>query len=109
MIDGLWTVHYYGPQGNGAGIVVLLKGQIYGGDNGFFYIGSYEEKGDSFKGKVSIKNFDALIPNVIGVVGDFELLLEGTIQGETIKGTGALTVAPDAKIVVNLLKRSNIA
>ena len=109
MIDGLWTVQYYGPQGNGAGVVVLLKGQVYGGDNGFFYVGSYDVKGDSFKGKVSIKNFDASIPNVIGVVGDFDLLIEGTIQGDSINGTGALAVAPDAKIVVRLSKRTSLA
>jgi|ERR1700722_12873079 len=106
MIDGLWTVHYYGPQGDGAGIVVLLKGQVYGGDNGFFYLGTYDEKGDTFRGKVSVKNFDSAIPNVIGVVGDFDLLIEGKIQGDAINGTGALTAAPDAKIVVRLLRRA---
>jgi hypothetical protein len=107
MIDGLWTVQFHGPQGFGGGVVVLNeKGQVLGGDSGFFYAGSYQVSGDSFKGKVSVKNFDPAIPNVIGVVGDFDLLLEGKIQGASISGTGALATAPSAKIIVKLTKRA---
>jgi hypothetical protein len=107
MVDGLWTVQYFGPQGNGAGVVVLNeKGQVLGGDNGFYYIGSYEVRQDDFTGRVSIKNFDPSIPNVIGVIGDFDLLIEGKVQGNSISGTGALANAPTAKIVVRLMKRT---
>ena len=109
MIDGLWTVHYFGPQGNGGGVVVLTKGQVLGGDSGFFYIGSFEERGDTFKGRVAVKNFDPSIPNVIGVVGDFELLIDGKVQGDSINGTGALATAPNAKIVVRLTKRKSLS
>ena len=107
MIEGLWTVQYFGPQGNSGGVIVLTNGRILGGDSGFYYIGSYELKGDVVKGKVSVKNFDPSIPNVIGVVGDFDLLIEGRVQGNSIEGTGALATAPSAKIVVRLMKRSS--
>lgn len=108
MLDGLWTVQYYGPQGNGGGIVILQKGHVLGGDNGFYYIGSYSVDGDNFSGKVAVKNFDGSIPNVIGVAGDFDLLLEGKVQGDAINGVGSLAIAPNAKIVVRLMKRSNL-
>ena len=42
----------------------------------------------------------------IGVVGDFTLLLEGKIEGDSINGTGSLAIAPSAKIVVRLTKRT---
>ena len=106
MIDGLWTVQYYGPQGNSGGVVVLMNGRILGGDSGFYYVGSYKLNGDALEGKVSVKNFDPSIPNVIGVVGDFDLLIEGKVTGNSINGTGALATAPSAKIAVRLLKRT---
>ena len=108
MINGLWIVQFHGPQGNGGGVVVLIDGRVYGGDSGFSYVGSYELKAASFRGKVSVKNFDPAIANVLGVVGDFELLLEGTVQGLSISGTAALASAPNARIVVRLTKRSDL-
>jgi hypothetical protein len=108
MINGLWIVQFHGPQGNGGGIVVLIDGRVYGGDSGFYYLGSYELKDASFKGRVMVKNFDPALPNVLGIVGDFELLLEGTVQGPSIVGTGALASAPNARIVVRLTKRSDL-
>lgn len=109
MINGLWIVQFHGPQGNGGGVVVLIDGRVYGGDSGFSYVGSYELKAASFKGRVSVRNFDPAIANVLGVVGDFELLLEGTVQGLSISGTAALASAPGARIVVRLTKRSDLA
>jgi hypothetical protein len=109
MVDGLWTVLYFGPQGEGGGVVILNKGQVLGGDSGFFYEGSYEVVGDVFKGKVAVKNFISSVPNVIGIVGDFDLLLVGQIEGDTMKGTGALASAPEAKIAVLLTKRKDVA
>lgn len=103
-VDGLWIVQYHGPQGDGGGVVVLIKGQVLGGDSGFAYDGTYEMKGDVFTGKVSVKNFDPAIPNVLGVPSPFQLLIDGTLRGDSIDGTGALAIAPDSKIVVRLKK-----
>jgi hypothetical protein len=104
MIDGLWIVRYHGPKGVGAGTVVFTKGQVLGGDNGFTYNGTFELKDSAFKAKVSVKNFDVAIPNVLGVPGNFDLLLEGKILGDKIEGTGALATHPEAKIIVRLEK-----
>jgi hypothetical protein len=104
MTDGLWIVQFHGPQGVGGGVVVLTRGQVLGGDSGFTYSGTYELKDDVFKAKVHVKNFDSAIPNVVGIPGDFDLLVEGKMQGDNINGTGALTTHPDAKIVVRLAK-----
>lgn len=94
MIEGLWSVQFQGPQGNGGGVVVLTGSKVFGGDSGFTYAGTYELSGDAFKAKVSVKNFDPNFNNVLGVRGNFELLLEGKVQGDSIVGTGALVTAP---------------
>jgi len=108
MVEGLWSVQYYGPQGNGGGVVIFINGRVFGGDNGFYYRGSYELKGDTLSARISVKNFDPSIPNVIGVVGDFDLLMEAKVQGDSINGTGALASAPGAKIAVRLTRRDTL-
>ena|SRR2546421_10289603 len=102
MTDGLWIVQFHGPQGVGGGVVVLTKGQVLGGDSGFTYNGSYELKDEVFKAKVLVKNFDSAIPNVLGVPGDFDLIVEGKLLGNKINGTASLATHPDAKMVVRL-------
>jgi hypothetical protein len=102
VIDGLWIVRYHGPGGVGGGVVVFTKDQVLGGDSGFAYVGSYEEKGDTLKAKVSTTQFDPNVPSVLGVPGNHELVIEGKIKNDTIEGTGALVTHPDTKIVVQL-------
>ncbi len=108
MIDGLWIVQYHGPGGVGGGVVVFTKGQVLGGDSGFAYVGSYEEKGDILKAKVAATQFDPSVQSVLGVPGNHDLLIEGKIVNDTIEGTGALATRPDTKIVVRLRRHHKL-
>lgn len=102
MLDGLWIVQYHGPGGTGGGVVVFIKGQVLGGDSGFAYVGSYEEKGDTLKARVTATQFDPNVPSVLGVPGNHDLLIDGKIMNDKIDGTGALATHPDSKIAVHL-------
>jgi hypothetical protein len=108
MIEGLWIVEFHGPQGVGGGVVVLTNGQVLGGDSGFTYSGTYELTDNVLKAKVSVKNFDSAASNVLGIPGNFDLLIEGKVQGNDINGTGALANAPDSKMVVRLKKSTDL-
>ena len=46
-MEGFWTVHFKGVQGLGAGVATLIGGQVFGGDTGFFYIGTYSQQGNT--------------------------------------------------------------
>jgi T3SS negative regulator,GrlR len=104
MLDGLWIVRYHGPTGVGGGVVIFTNGKIMGGDSGFVYTGTYEEKSDNLTSRVCAVNFDPNVLSVLGVPGDHDLLIEGKIKGDTINGTGALVAFPDTKIAVQLTK-----
>jgi hypothetical protein len=104
MIDGLWIVQFHGPQGVGGGVVVLVGNQVLGGDSAFSYDGTFEFKDDIFKAKVFVKNFDAAVPNVLGIPSPFELLIEGKLEKDGINGIAALATLPDSKMVVRLKK-----
>jgi hypothetical protein len=108
MIEGLWTVEFKGPAGVGGGVVVVTKNQVLGGDSGFAYIGTYEFKAPDFKATVSVKQFNATFQNVFGIRGNFDLIIEGKLQGTDIVGTGTLANAPTAKIAVHLKKLTDI-
>jgi hypothetical protein len=108
VIDGLWIVQYHGPGGVGGGVVVFTKGHVLGGDSGFAYVGSYEQKGDVLKARVTATQFDPNVPSVLGVPGNHDLLIEGQVTSDTIDGTGALATHPDTKIVVRLTRHQSL-
>ncbi|MBS1839407.1 MAG: hypothetical protein JSS69_06535 [Acidobacteria bacterium] len=108
MVDGLWIVQYHGPAGVGGGVVVFTKGQVLGGDSGFAYVGTYEEKGDVLKVRVSATHFDQNIPSVMGIPGNHDLIIEGKITGDKIDASGALAAYPDTKTVVQLSRHHKL-
>jgi hypothetical protein len=79
-MEGFWTIQFEGIQGWGAGVITLEKGQVFGGDTGFTYIGTYEQDGGHFKGRVHVKRHSQGIPNVMGR-DEFDLEIEGDRTG----------------------------
>jgi hypothetical protein len=108
MLEGLWIVQFEGIQGNGSGVVVFLKGHVLGGDNGFTYTGTYETDGKTLSGRVLVRNFLPSVTSVLGIPGDVELVLKGTVDGETIKGAARVANQETAGIVVKLTKASEL-
>jgi hypothetical protein len=108
MVEGFWIVQYEGIQGNGGGVVVFLKGHVLGGDTGFVYTGTYESDEKTMSARVSVRNFLPGVPNVLGIEGNFELLLKGTVEGQTIKATASVANQQAAGIIVKLTKVSDL-
>ncbi|MGC1105124.1 MAG: GrlR family regulatory protein [Candidatus Acidiferrales bacterium] len=90
MVEGFWIVQYEGMKGNGGGVAMFIKGQVFGGDTGYTYLGSYQAEGNSVKAYVTVRNFLPDVPSVLGVVGDFDLNIEGTLAGNIVEATGSL-------------------
>jgi hypothetical protein len=108
MVDGFWIVQFEGIQGGGGGVAVLTKGKVFGGDSAYTYSGTYQTDQNNLKASVAVKNFLPGIPNVLGVVGDFDLNLTGTVDGNIVKGKAALANQPGAGIVVKLTKKGDL-
>jgi hypothetical protein len=107
MVEGFWIVQYEGMKGNGGGVAMFIKGHVFGGDTGYTYLGSYQTHGNSVKADVKVRNFLPGIPSVLGVVGDFELNIEGTRTGDIVKATGS--VSADEHAVGVALKLTKVA
>ncbi|HEY0701139.1 MAG TPA: GrlR family regulatory protein [Candidatus Acidoferrales bacterium] len=108
MIDGLWVVQFQGPSGTGGGVAVFRNSQILGGDSAYLYVGTFRVSGDAVTAEVFVKNFNPDISNVLGIPGNFHLIIEGKITGDEIKGTGALREMPDSKMVVRLNRETTV-
>ncbi len=106
MVEGLWTVQFQGPQGDGGGVVVFTNGKVLGGDSGFTYVGTYE--GDPvLKARVAVRNFLPGVPNVLGVPGDFELHISCNVQGDAMTGTAMLAGQPQRSLAIRLTKKAS--
>jgi hypothetical protein len=104
MIDGLWIMEFQGTEGVGGGVVVFTHGKALGGDNAFAYSGTFQLKDDQLTATINVKNFNPSIPNVLGIPGDFDLVVEGRVAGEVIEATGHLLAHADPKITVRFRK-----
>jgi hypothetical protein len=109
MVEGFWIVQYEGMKGNGGGVAMFIKGQVFGGDTGYTYLGSYHTQGNSVKAHVKVQNFLPGVPSVLGVVGNFELDIDGTVTGDSFTGTGSLPKEQQAVgIALKLTKVSEL-
>jgi hypothetical protein len=103
MVEGFWIVQYEGMQGSGGGVAMFIKGKVFGGN-----LGTYTTQGNSVQARVMVRNFIAGIPSVVGITGDFELSIDGMVEGNVIKGTGSLVGVQRPGIAVKLSKRADI-
>lgn len=107
MIEGLWIVQYEGIQGGGGGVAVFVNGRVLGGDTGFTYVGTYSEKDGNLTAQVRVTNFLPDIPNVLGVEGDFDLLIHGPRKGQVIEASGSVVGQPGA-VALKLTKEASL-
>jgi hypothetical protein len=109
MVEGFWIVQYEGVRGNGGGVAVFMKGHVLGGDTGFIYTGTYEvSERQQLLAHIKVRNFLPEVPNVLGVQGDFELLLKGAVAGPVIKAAASLVGQAAAGIIVKLTRVSDL-
>lgn len=104
IVQGFWIVQFEGVQGNGGGVVFFIKGQIFGGDSGFVYTGTYQTDDTTITGRVKVRNFLPEVLSVFGVSGDYELSLKGNVAGRKIEGSASLVNQAAMGIVVKLTK-----
>ncbi len=89
MVEGFWTVQFTDIQGLGFGVVTLLGGQVFGGDSGFVYTGTYTENGNAVNVRVRVRRVVDSVPKVMGF-DKFDLELTGRLQANTLVVTGVM-------------------
>lgn len=108
MVDGFWILQIKTPQYTSGGVCVFINGKIFGGDNGFTWVGTYAGDDRLIKARLHVHNFDPAIQSVLGIPGDYEMHFSGSVQGDTITGTAMLANQPQHSLGVQLTKRANL-
>jgi hypothetical protein len=106
MDETFWTVEFKGATGVSTGVVIFIKGKIFGGDSGHTFIGNYD--GDSnIRGNISVHPFVAGF-NVMGMHGDYELEFSGILEGKTMTATASVVGDPGNKLIARLMKVADL-
>jgi len=108
MFEGFWLVQYEGMRGNGGGVITLIKGSVFGGDSQATYIGTYESTATQFSGMVRIHNYIPGVASIIGVDGDYNLRISGTLEGNRIRGTGVPVGMQVAGLAFQMTKLADV-
>jgi len=108
MLEGFWILQIETPQVTSGGVIVFLNGKLFGGDNGFTWVGTYQESGQLVKARLNVHNFDSSVPSILGIPGDYEMHFSGTVQENHITGTVVLANQPQHSLGVRMVKRASL-
>jgi hypothetical protein len=108
MVEGFWIVQYEGMTGNGGGVAVFIKGHIFGGDSGSTYTGTYVEDGRTLRARVRVHNYMPGVVSVIGIDGDYDLDVTGTVEREIIRASGAPVGQQAAGLALRLTRAGEL-
>jgi len=109
MLEALWTAEFVSSAGIfGTGVVVLESGNIFGGDNQYYYIGAYEVSGPSITADLEITHFAGPGHSALGPAAILNLRLTGQINQPTMELRGNVVEAPERQIVVRLTRRQEL-
>jgi hypothetical protein len=107
-LDGLWIVQFTGKDILGSGVAVFSNGKVFGGETGFYYVGTYAAQGKAVKARVVIRNFDPSIPSGFGVQGDYEMDVSAMLQDNQMTGTAMIANQPQNSLGIRLTKKADL-
>ena len=108
MVEGFWTVQADSLQGSTGGVAVFMKGSVFGGDSGFTYIGHYETNGKTIKARLTMHRFMPGVVGILEIVGDYQLDITGTMEGNVITASGVPVDLKAASLDLTLTRIANL-
>jgi hypothetical protein len=108
MVEGFWLLQFEGMQGNGGGVVVFVRGKLFGGDSQTTYVGDYKEGDGRISARAFIHNYVPGVASIIGVEGDYSLNVEGSVEGNVIRATGTAVGHNVAGMALRLTRLENL-
>jgi hypothetical protein len=102
-LEQLWSVEFISDLGSeGGGVLILEKGKILGGDNNYFYVGSYDLKDNQFNATIEVKHYHGDLNPIFGKLYDFILMLKGDMDEDELILTGNILEDPSRELHIRL-------
>jgi hypothetical protein len=89
-------------------VIVLANRKVFGGETGFYYLGTYDSDGTMIKARVVVRNFDPNMPSGFGIPGDYEMDVSAMLQGDEMAGTAVVTGYPQYSLGIRLAKKADM-
>ncbi|WP_074811330.1 GrlR family regulatory protein [Pseudomonas syringae] len=91
MKDGLYSVNFKSSsQDFGSGVISVQKGNVNGGDHGYFYQGQIVVSDSKLSGTIQIIQWNPNVPSVFGPIPKFDLTLAGQFEGDSFELQGSV-------------------
>lgn len=108
--NGLWTIEFLSTINLiGSGVLVMNNGRLLGGDEGFYYSGSYETTPpNGMSAEIRVTRFKPEHVSVFGDIGQFTLHFQGTLEERSFNGVASVKLNPSQKIRIKGTKKEDL-
>ncbi len=108
--NGLWTIDFISTINLiGSGVLIMNQGRLLGGDQGFYYSGSYNRTPtNEFSAQIKVTRFKSDHISVFGNLGQFTLNLQGTLHDRSFVGVASVKEQPSQKIRIEGIKKEEL-
>ncbi len=108
MINGtFWTVEFKSSVDTGAGVVAFNGNRIYGGDNQYYYLGTYEVQGENLNADIKVSRHFEVGESVFGTnEEEFNLRITGKAEESIMTAHGFRPENPSAQIALKFTRRA---
>ncbi|HLI12817.1 MAG TPA: GrlR family regulatory protein [Alphaproteobacteria bacterium] len=111
-LEALYVVEFGDVLGGvyrNGGVVVLETNRIFGGDSGYYYLGSFTPNGSSISAELRVVRHNLNIPSVWGDnAQEFSIRLEGVRHGGVIEGRMVRADRPGIQLPVRLTRKADL-
>lgn len=109
-LEGLWSVEFrtFGAWVSG-GVVAVEPRRLVGGDNHYYYLGTYDVVKNAIRAEVRVVHFSGQPRKRLGQSErDFEVRIVGELQGDQIAGIVYKSDAPSVQIPLRLIRQADL-
>lgn len=114
QIEALYVVQFgdiatAGRTFQNGGVAVLETNRIFGGDSGYYYVGSYTVKDSQIEATVRIVKHNPTWGNVFGdAATSFTVRMQGTVNNGVMQGMMERTDRPAMRLPVRLTWKEDL-
>ncbi|MGD2095175.1 MAG: hypothetical protein PVH77_09245 [Phycisphaerales bacterium] len=112
MVEGLWVIRFISSLNMwGSGVLVLTKDKrILGGDEGYYYIGTYLTEKNEIRGNANVIQFNTQSVSVFGNSPKFCLMFKGNLKNNDNEFSAVATSPdfPDYSLKIEGVKKADL-
>lgn len=109
-VEGLWSYEALSNTPEFAsGVLVLVAGQVLGGNSENYFVGSYTVMNNRLAVAVKLASHNGHQRAVFGEMESFRLQIAGDLQNQSMELAGYVVDEPEKKILIRCERRAALA